>query len=451
MTNATIIRPFGPDYGPTETRNSILLDSGRSGEPSEVYTVPALVARAMINRVAGALPIRTTAALEQMGVAAELFADSTVDGVDFEGYLGELEEFCGLSSSVARRSAEGIVRALREAGQVLEAERPRGAELYGATLDAGGGGAVWSRRGRSLAVIAPGNTPGAHSLWPIALAYGYGVVVRPSVKDPFTPYRLVKCLANAGFDDQISYIPTSHETVDSIVECADFTLLYGGSDVVAKYANSPKVVTQGPGQSKIVVDCLAQALEHLDLIVESITDHNGAACTCATSVLTLSGDHEEIAKAIATRIMETESDRPVIRLPDGRAAALRAAVLAAAGPSRNYINAEIADADGSGYSTVRPAVFSVDSDVNTRINSEFGFPCVWVASVADDELQRAISTSLVLTTMSTDKRIVDFASADPTVRNIYVGRQKTTWMSPVVPHDGYLSEHLMFSKGAISC
>ena len=43
----------------------------------------------------------------------------------------------------------------------------------------------------------------------------------------------------------------------------------------------------------------------------------------------------------------------------------------------------------------------------------------------------------------------DALVAQPSIRNVYVGDQPTWWLEPGIPHDGYLGEFLMQSKGVI--
>ena len=102
-----------------------------------------------------------------------------------------------------------------------------------------------------LAVHAPGNAPGVHGLWPQALALGYRVAIRPSRREPFTAHRLIHALRQTGFrDGDALYLPTDHTVADDVIRAADLAMVYGGQDVVDRYAQDPRVLTNGPGRTK---------------------------------------------------------------------------------------------------------------------------------------------------------------------------------------------------------
>ncbi|MGH3788040.1 MAG: hypothetical protein ACRDRG_16175 [Pseudonocardiaceae bacterium] len=101
------------------------------------------------------------------------------------------------------------------------------------------GRAVWTRRGDVCAVHAAGNHPGVHGLWVEAPALGYRVAVRPSSREPFTPHRLISAMREAGLgDDQVAFLPTDRAGAGDIIQAADLAMVYGGDDVVHKYAGT---------------------------------------------------------------------------------------------------------------------------------------------------------------------------------------------------------------------
>ncbi len=55
----------------------------------------------------------------------------------------------------------------------------------------------------------------------------------------------------------------------------------------------------------------------------------------------------------------------------------------------------------------------------------------------------------MLTAITRDGELIDRLMAEPTISNVYIGDQPTHWMAPWVPHDGYLAEFLMRTKGVI--
>ena len=186
--------------------------------------------------------------------------------------------------------------------------QPRGATLDWTEQSAG---ALWARRGEVLSVHAPGNAPGVHGLWPQALALGLRVTVRPSRREPLTAHRMILALRQAGFRDADALLlPTDHAGADHLITAADLALVYGGQDVVDRYADNPRVLTNGPGRTKILLTAEQDWRAHLDTIVESIAGLAGMACINATAVL-YEGDPTELAQAIAARLAAV----PVTELP----------------------------------------------------------------------------------------------------------------------------------------
>ena len=91
----------------------------------------------------------------------------------------------------------------------------------------------------------------------------------------------------------------------------------------------------------------------------------------------------------------------------------------------------------------------VGSSSARQLNVELGFPCVWVGPWQPADGVAPLRDSLVLTAMTTRADLVDALLHEPTITNLYLGDHPTTWLRPGVPHDGYLAEFLMRTKGMI--
>ncbi|GAB1815087.1 aldehyde dehydrogenase family protein, partial [Mycobacterium sp. MUNTM1] len=334
--------------------------------------------------------------------------------------------------------------------------RRGGGARHGRVGPPGGGGAGGARRGEVFAVHAAGNGPGVHGLWPQALALGYRVAVRPSRREPLTAHRLVCALRQAGFraEDAV-YLPTDHGGADEIIRSADLAMVYGGQDVVDKYAGDPAVIVNGPGRTKIVITADRDWRDYLDVIVDSIANHGGMACVNATAVL-YQGDPLPLARAIADRLatiepLPTDDERANLpTLPVEKARALANLLAAKAAASTPLLGAEQVVADlGDGYAALRPAVHLLpEPDVGT-LNLELPFPCVWVSAWTREAGVRSLRHSLVVTAITGDETLIDDLVADPTVGNVYLGRHPTWWHAPHIPHDGFLADALMRNKGFI--
>src|SRR4029077_16233389 len=125
--------------------------------------------------------------------------------------------------SGARSVADGVASAFG----VVQQAQPTGAVLGWRDERTRDGAAVWVRRGEVFAVLAAGNGPGVHGLWPQALALGYRVAVPPARREPLAPHRLGNALRQSGFrPEDAVYLPADHGGADEIVRSADLALVY---------------------------------------------------------------------------------------------------------------------------------------------------------------------------------------------------------------------------------
>ncbi|HET9255783.1 MAG TPA: aldehyde dehydrogenase family protein [Pseudonocardiaceae bacterium] len=318
------------------------------------------------------------------------------------------------------------------------------------------GRAVWIRRGNVFAVHAAGNHPAVHSLWLEALALGYRVAVRPSRREPFTPYRLISALRASGFgDDQVVLLPTDYAVADEILGQADLSMVYGGQEVIDKYAADPTVLPNGPGRSKILITADADWRDYLDMIVDSISNQGGVGCVNTTAVF-FEGDPTALAQAIAERLATIPS-----LPPDDEKAVLPVYSLKTAKTFEDYLLTTaqgttshlgghgVLDELGDGSAVLRPAVHQVDNPYAPQVNVELAFPCVWVAPWTREAGTSAFTNTLVLTAVTQDEQLLDDLLDDPAIKNLYLGNHPTYWMELGIPHDAYLGEFLMRTKAVI--
>jgi acyl-CoA reductase-like NAD-dependent aldehyde dehydrogenase len=264
---------------------------------------------------------------------------------------------------------------------------------------------------------------------------------------------LVGALRQAGVrDDQLVLLPTDHRTADTLVRDADRAVVYGGDDVIAKYANDPGVLPQGPGRSKILITADTDWRDHLDTIVASVADEGGTACVNATAVL-LEGDPAPLAEAIAARLsvlpsLPPQDERAVLPVcARERAHALSAYLGTVAAGTRAWLGGDgIADDLGDGSAVLRPAVHQTASADAVQLRSELPFPCAWVAPWSRSDGIVPLRDTLVLSALTRDGELLGALLSEPTIANLYIGDQPTYWMAPGVPHDSYLSDFLMRSK-----
>jgi acyl-CoA reductase-like NAD-dependent aldehyde dehydrogenase len=387
--------------------------------------------------------------------ASEAFTADTIDGLSPEQYQQRVSKVSGMPLTYVRAATKVIADAAAQAVQTTQFGRPVGAGTDWRDPAARLGQALWTRRGDVFAVHAAGNHPGVHAPWLQALALGYRVAVRPSRREPFTPHRLISALRTAGFgDDQVMFLPTDYSVADDIIAGADLAMVYGGDDVVAKYGASTSVLPQGPGRCKILL-ADDDWRPHLDTVIDSIAGEAGMACVNTTAVF-VQGDPVPVAEAIAERLAALPSESPCrdeARLPVmplAQALAVERYLLARVGDAVFHLGGGgITDDLGDGSAVLRPAVFRLDRPDAAQTGIEMGFPCVWVAPWSPVDGVAPLRNTLVITAFTKDDALVDRLVEEPSISNVYLGEHPTHWMRPHVPHDSYLTEFLMRTKGVI--
>jgi len=455
MTGHLVDLPaLGPD-GEYRTRNREVIKDTAGLPVAESSIVPRLFVTRSIDAQRRLRPLPAAEREAALTKAAGVFVSSTIGGLDFETYVDLTCRVTGLPMAAARAGAHSIAESLTIACDAVRPAQPTGAETDWRELSAAGG-AVWARRGEVLAVHAPGNAPGVHSLWPQALALGYRVAVRPSRREPFTAHRLIHALRQAGFrDGHALYLPTDHTVADDVIGAADLAMVYGGQDVVDRYTHDPKVLTNGPGRTKILITADCDWREHLDAIVDSIANLGGMACVNATAVL-YEGDAAPLAQAIADRLstiapLPNTDERailPTTSIDSARAIADHLAARAAGTVPVLGADQVVADL-GGGFAALRPAVHLLAAPDPAKLNVELPFPCAWVPPWSRADGIAPLRYSLVLNVITGVDELVDVLLTEPTVTNVYRGGHATHHSAPHIPHEGFLADFLMRNKGFI--
>ncbi|PJJ55218.1 aldehyde dehydrogenase family protein [Compostimonas suwonensis] len=437
------------------TRETI---SDVAGSPvAQISLVPdAFVARSL-SALRRAVTLPAERRVEALRRAGELFRSATLLGLDVEEYQHLVSRVSGLGLSVVRAAIEKVADRCENAWENAQLARPTVAVADWRDPAAQEGAALWARRGDVFGVHVAGNHPSVHAAWIEALALGYRVAVRPSRKEPFTPARLVAALREAGFgDDQIVLLPTDHAVADTMLRLADLSMVYGGDTVMQKYAADPDVYPQGPGRSKILIAADADWRSYVDLVADSASRSGGAGCTNTTAVL-IEGDARGFAEALAEKLAMLPSARP-----EQEHAILPVQPVESARAVEEFLRRVAADAEpigesagslvdelGDGSAALRPAVHLLPSAGSPQARVELGFPCVWVAPWTREDGADALRDTLVLTVITRDGELIDAIVSEPSIRNVYVGARPTYWSAPQVPHDGFLGDFLMESRGVV--
>jgi len=445
-TDLITVDALGPD-GEYRTRNREPVTATDGVVVAELTLAPPLYVSRAIKAQRGVRPLPAHEREAALAKAADIFAHGAIAGLDFDAYTVAASRISGVPISVTRAGAHAVADGVASAFSAIQRARPSGAALD--WHDVRAGGAAWARRGDVFAVLASGNGPGVHGLWPQALALGYRVAVRPSRREPLTAHRLIQALRQAGFRPHDAvYLPTDHRGADELIRSADLAMVYGGQDVVDKYAGDPTVFVNGPGRAKILITADHDWRDYLDVIVDSIADLGGVACVNTTAVL-YEGDPAPLAEAIAGRLSAIDPAVLPIQTLDA-ATALASHVAAVAAGSTALLGADQMVAPiGDGHAALRPTVHLLATPDVTKLNVELPFPCVWVAPWSRADGLEPLRHSLVISTITDDGDLIDDLLADPTIANVYGGRHPTHHTAPEIPHDGFLADFLMRNKGFI--
>jgi acyl-CoA reductase-like NAD-dependent aldehyde dehydrogenase len=450
---------LGPE-GEYRTRNREVIVTTGGVPVAELSIVPPLYVSRTIGVQRKVAPLPAAQREAALADAADVFSTAVIAGLDFETYVGLASRISGLPIAITRAEARSVADAVASAVDAVRPARPVGAAVDWREERTRNGSAVWTRRGEVFAVHAAGNGPGVHGLWPQALALGYRVAVRPSRREPLTAHRLVSALRQAGFraEDAV-YLPTDHDGADEIIRSADIAMVYGGQDVVDKYAHDPTVVVNGPGRAKILITADRDWRDYIDIIVDSIANLGGMACVNTTAVL-YEGDPVPLARAIAERLAEieplpSEDERAILPTQSiDKAEALANYLAVKASGTAPLLGADQVVAPvGDGYAALRPAVHLMTEPGSGKLtdkpNIELPFPCVWVAPWTRAAGIEPLRHSLVVNAITDDDDLIDDLLGEPTITNVYRGRHPTYYGAPHIPHDGFLADVLMRNKGLI--
>ena len=453
--NLLRIEALGPD-GAYQTRNREVVTSTAGVAVVDLSIAPPLYVSRTINTQRDTRPLPAQQREAALAKAADAFATGVIAGLDFDTYVELASRISGVPIAVTRSGARGVADGVASAFSVVRLAQPSGAVLDWRDERTRDGAAVWVRRGEVFGVLASGNGPGVHGLWPQALALGYRVAVRPSRREPLTAHRLVHALREAGFRPQDAvYLPTDHRGADEIIRSADLAMVYGSQDVVDRYANDPTVLVNGPGRAKIVITADQDWRDYLDVITDSIANLGGIACVNTTAVL-YEGDPTPLADAIGERlsaipVLPTEDERAILPTQNiNQATALAAHLTAVAAGTTPVLGADqVVAALSDGCAALRPAVHLMAKPDVAKLNVELPFPCVWVSPWSRSDGLDPLRHSLVINAITNDEDLIDDLLNDSTIANVYHGHHPTYYGEPEIPHDGFLPDFLMRNKGFV--
>ena len=374
-----------------------------------------------------------------------------------EDYLRQVSATTGLPHVLAGRNMEKIRSMLAEMENVLNGlTRNLDWELLDRGFgEIGGHSMSFFPRGESLGVVLPNNSPGVHSLWIPAVPLKMPLVLKPGSAEPWTPYRIIQALIKAGAPrEAFSYYPTDHGGAAEILRGSGRGMVFGDASTTGRWATDSRIEIHGPGYSKIVIgeDCIDDWEKYLDVIVDSIVDNGGRSCVNASGVWVPS-HAKEIAEALAKRFAKiapraADDDNAKIAPFTDPKVAFRISQLIDQGlnePGVEDVTAahrsnRLTEWDGCSY--LLPTVVLTESREHSMANREYLFPFVSVVTVKQDELPQALGPSLVVTAITSDRKLIQKLVAASNVDRLNIGPVKTNQVSWDQPHEGNLFEHL---------
>lgn len=433
---------------------------------AEVHEAPPLLMQVLVEEVrlgAAAPQEPILRRLERIKRAGRLFGQDRLLGLTPEEYQVLAVQATGLPVSSVGEAFHYLTDALVGIEAAVRRQVP-GGELQAADRAwSSSGQHAWVPLGRALGFGAPNNHPTVHLSWIIALALGWGVVVRPGSEDPLTPARLWAALAEAGFSPgRLAVAPSPHGSLRTLVEQADRSVLYGGDELVRRFAPEPRVLVNGPGRSKVFVD-LVEPLADVDQIaaflMEATLNDGGRKCTNASAVVVRGAPAQarKLAERLAHRMAEV---LPLSLLdPDARLAVLPPSpfpvlldrqIESLLGKGDRDLSRDARDGRGRvlhahGGTFLLPTVVWCDSPASPLFGREYPFAFVTVTAVQGDPLP-VLAPSLALTLLSRDRDLVRRALLHPEVLKVFEGPIPPWHASPGAPHQGRLADFLFASK-----
>lgn len=226
---ATTIRPLlAGEYFDSDDRIALFGVDGH--QMATVGMASKLLLNLAVRKVTGGQPLQ-----EIFTRAGEHFAETQLNGETPDQYCRRVVLASGLQMRVIAGGLNTIRAGLATFAATNAAELPVPIP-----------GVHWVPKGRTLGVVAPANHPGPHLVWARALSLGYGVIVRPGMRDPFTPARLAAALLAAGLpESSLALLPCDHGVAEALLTATDRGISYGGADTVRRWAGDPQVLIRG--------------------------------------------------------------------------------------------------------------------------------------------------------------------------------------------------------------
>jgi acyl-CoA reductase-like NAD-dependent aldehyde dehydrogenase len=306
-----------------------------------------------------------------------------------------------------------------------------------------------------LGAVLPSNSPGVHTLWLPVIALQIGLALKPGSQEPWTPYRVIAAMIEAGIPaEAFSIYPgPGGELGGALLASCRRSMIFGGPQTIQQYAGNPQVQVHGPGYSKILLgdDVVDDWPRYLDLMADSVYRNGGRSCINCSSIYA-SRHTKEIANALAEKLGPIEG-----LPPDDPQAGLAAFTTPLVAPAvwqsiEKFIENSAARHATAGYGPrliqqetcdyLRPTVLECESPDSPAANVEYMFPMVSVVHCPQDEMIAKIGPTLVGTAITNDEAFRNDLIAATHIDRLNLGPIPTPQVDWLQPHEGNLIEFL---------
>lgn len=399
--------------------------------------------------------------------AADLFLNGDLPlGVDGDvqsaaDYIRSISASSGLPQVMAKRNMAKIHHVLSNMAGVI-AGLTRGLDLR--ALDAGYGehnGAAVSffPTTHALGAVLPSNSPGVHSLWLPALALKIPLLLKPGSAEPWTPWRLIVAMIEAGAPREVfGFYPTTHEGAQTVLETVDRSLIFGDQKTVDRCAADPRVQAHGPGHSKIIL-AADDWPNYLDVMVRSVLDNGGRSCINASCIVTPAHGRaiaEALAKHLAsvepTALEDESAQLAAFTNPDVAHAVNEQIEQRLQTPGVEEMTAHYRNGprlvEHSQAVFLRPTVVLCDSWDHPLANTEYMFPFVSVVQTPQVEILDRIGPTLAAAVITKDQAFIRQCLSCASIQRLNLGAVPTSVVQWDQPHEGNLFE-LLYRRRAI--
>ncbi len=397
--------------------------------------------------------------------AGELLENATLPVADQpqspEEFVYQQSASTGLPEHMCRANMKKNAFVLANMREILDC-LTRGLDLSiltaGYGVEARGVTVSYQAQSPVLAAVLPSNSPGVHTLWLPAIPLQIGLALKPGSSEPWTPYRIVAAMIQAGVPaEAFGLYPGGHDAGPALLAASQRSMIFGSEETVRRYHGNPRVQAHGPGFSKILLgdDVVDDWEQYIDLFVDSVYLNGGRSCINCSGIWA-SRHTREIAAAIAERIGPVEvlpPDDPNAGLAafttQGMAAAIHGMIETDLGqPGVTDMTSghgpRLEERERCAY--LRPMVVHCDSPDPAVVAKEYMFPFVSVVQCPQSEMLQRIGPTLVATAVTADESWMDELTQCTHIDRLNIGPVPTNRLNWLQPHEGNIIDFLFRSR-----